>query len=148
MGPGRSLLGAVNLEREQRGAKKSNSVPEAWYRAFKRWKWKKRAEAWDEAEVERRRIEGEQDRLEERERRRDLLKGYRGKIARAIGALNPEDARWGEVTKAVETLAQESRAEYDDEPTQRLEHTGAKGGPIAIKEVIVERPNAPVDEGE
>src|SRR5262245_4447920 len=47
-GPSRSLLGAVNTERQQRGAKKTRSVPQAWATNAKCWRWRERAEAWDE----------------------------------------------------------------------------------------------------
>ncbi len=53
MGTERSLLGAVNLHRVKNSAKKGNSVPGAWEKAFNEWNWKKRAEAWDIAELER-----------------------------------------------------------------------------------------------
>ena len=43
----RSLLGCVNAERERRGAKRRNSVPGSWFRAFKCWHWAERTEAWD-----------------------------------------------------------------------------------------------------
>lgn len=130
MGPDRSLLGAVNLERVKKGQKKSNYIPGSWRGAAAKWNWKKRAEAWDASEIERRQEEDKQDRIEERKCRRDLLRDYRGKIAQAIQALAPDDARWGDVARAVETLTQESRAEYDDLPAQRLEHSGPGGGPI------------------
>jgi hypothetical protein len=49
MGYSRSLLGTVHLEEAQKSTgKRSISVPGAWLNAFKRWDWKKRAQAWDD----------------------------------------------------------------------------------------------------
>lgn len=48
MGPSRSLLGAANLEQVQKSSNPFNGTPGAWLDAFKQWKWKERAEAWDE----------------------------------------------------------------------------------------------------
>lgn len=49
MGPSRSLLGAVHQEEAQKSPKKpSDSTPGAWKDAANEWKWRERAEAWDE----------------------------------------------------------------------------------------------------
>jgi hypothetical protein len=49
MGPSRSLLGAENLEKDRKGQEKSDvSASGAWRKAANEWKWKERAEAWDE----------------------------------------------------------------------------------------------------
>jgi hypothetical protein len=47
-GPGRSLLGSVNAERLCRRAVKTHSIPHAWAEQARRWRWRERAEAWDE----------------------------------------------------------------------------------------------------
>jgi hypothetical protein len=49
-GSNRSLLGTVNAELTEKGRKKQTKVPGAWNRAFERWRWRERAEAWDELE--------------------------------------------------------------------------------------------------
>ena len=47
-GPERTLLGAVNRWRARAGkGGQTNSIPGAWSRNAKRWRWKARAEAWD-----------------------------------------------------------------------------------------------------
>lgn len=56
MGPARTKLGAVNLEKkreaekggEKRTFKPATSTPGAWEEASKAWDWKARAWAWDE----------------------------------------------------------------------------------------------------
>lgn len=50
MGTERTLLGAVRVHK---GGARCISVPGAWDRAFERWQWKKRAEAWDQHELDR-----------------------------------------------------------------------------------------------
>jgi len=47
-GPNRSLLSTLNAERQQRGAKKGKSLPQAWARSVHQWRWRERAQAWDE----------------------------------------------------------------------------------------------------
>lgn len=53
MGTERSLLGAVNSHRANRSEKRTISIPGAWTKAFERWDWKNRAEAWDQYERDR-----------------------------------------------------------------------------------------------
>lgn len=48
MGPGRSLLEAVNQERVKKGRERSNSLPGSWRRAAEAWAWRARADAWDQ----------------------------------------------------------------------------------------------------
>jgi len=79
MGTERSLLGAVNLHRVKNGAKKGNSVPGSWEEAFNDWNWKKRAEAWDIAELERIKQEDQKDADEWRVNRLKDAKAFRAK---------------------------------------------------------------------
>lgn len=52
-GPGRFLLSAQNEHRVKNGNKKYNSISGSWTNAHQKWNWKKRAEAYDLAEMER-----------------------------------------------------------------------------------------------
>ena len=47
-GPDRSLLAAVNAHRQARNKQQSRSVPQAWAKNARRWRWHDRAEAWDQ----------------------------------------------------------------------------------------------------
>ena len=49
-GPSRSLLGTVSAEKAEQGQKIPNGIPGAWSRAAGQWRWRERAEAWDEQE--------------------------------------------------------------------------------------------------
>lgn len=126
MDSGRSLLGCVNQEREQKGTKRQNTVPGAWSRAFEQWRWRERAEAWDEAEREREQQEYETERLEWRKRRRRLLQGFFGKLAQALDQFDPGRATLSQLTQAVKTVMDELRAEFDDLPTEK--HDVTTGG--------------------
>jgi len=55
-GPGRSVLGIVNKEREFRGKNKATSIPQSWGKAARQWRWRERAEDWDEAERKQARV--------------------------------------------------------------------------------------------
>lgn len=125
MGPGRSLLGCVNDDRDKKGQKRSNRIPGSWRRKAEEWRWKERAEAWDEAERERQEEEQERERLEWRRRRRQLLQGYFGELAKLLSRAFPEQATLGQVTGAVKVAVHELREEYDDLPTQRHEVKGS-----------------------
>jgi hypothetical protein len=49
-GPKRSLLATLNAERTENGLARKTRLPGAWNRAFEHWRWRQRAEAWDEQE--------------------------------------------------------------------------------------------------
>ena len=139
-GTDRSLRGAYQAWREQERpemSRVSNGVSEAWQRNAKRWDWKARAEAWDEAERVKRLKEEEAEGTKWRKRRRELLAAFYARTAQALqgletslvfdkdGALVARGPTMSQVTNAVRTAADQLRAEYDDEPTQKVEHSGA-----------------------
>lgn len=49
-GSSRSLLEAVNQWRDTKGRERTYNTPPSWRRAHDRWRWKERAEQWDEHE--------------------------------------------------------------------------------------------------
>jgi len=61
-------LGAVNQKRRQEQKSAATNVAEAWFRNAKKWKWRERAEAWDEHERQKRLVI-EQDEREKMVRR-------------------------------------------------------------------------------
>ena len=48
MGPGRSLLGAVNQEKADKGRERQTKAPGSWNRTCELWSWHARANAWDD----------------------------------------------------------------------------------------------------
>lgn len=119
-GAARSLLKLYNDERERKGQKRASSPPTAWREMARTWQWERRAEDWDEAERQRARAAAEQDRQQEREARLTLLRAGRSRLAQALAALDATKLKPIEVFRALSIILQESRAEYDDQPTQRV----------------------------
>jgi hypothetical protein len=96
-GPSRSLLHTVNAERAEKGKKRKTKVPGAWNQAFARWRWRQRAEAWDEQERHQARLAHAQAR-EEMNRRHVQVgqamqnKGLLALKSREPGELSPTHA--------------------------------------------------------
>jgi hypothetical protein len=76
MGPKRSILGCLNKELNKKGQKKTGDIPSAWRDASEAWKWRARAEAWDQYQSE----------LEEQEweARRKKLRDQEWEMAQAM----------------------------------------------------------------
>jgi hypothetical protein len=102
---------------EKGGTKRS--VAKSWELNARKWNWQERAEAWDEAERQRRHAEEEEERRKDRRERIRLLKAYRDKLERALQALEPESAKWAEVTAGLRMVNDELRSEYGDQPAQQ-----------------------------
>lgn len=123
-GPGRSLLKVYNDERVRKGPKRSDSTPPSWREAAKTWQWDARAEAWDAAqlaeETTRREAEIAKEREEARANRRAMLKAYGSRVAQGLQLFDPKKMTPADVSRGVDTYLDQSRAEYDDEPTQRI----------------------------
>ena len=83
-GASRSLLGAVNSDRQQNGKRTTRSVPQAWAKAAQQWRWRERAEAWDVHERRQARAAHAQQ-IEEMNRRH--VQEARGLQSAAIGRL-------------------------------------------------------------
>ena len=132
MGPKRSRLAVYNAERKKAQKSAVESPPGAWDKAATKWRWKERAEKWDEHLRQQDREAYEQERLDNRQRRRDILIAYQGVLVKAMAKLDPEDARWNEITAGIKMVAQELRAEYDDEPTRRSEIIGKSEGQESV----------------
>ena len=47
LGPGRTVIGANNQEREKKGKPKQVNTPGSWSKAATQWRWYERANAWD-----------------------------------------------------------------------------------------------------
>lgn len=122
MGPARTLLGCINLDRAKVGKARINYISGAWTRNSRQWKWIERAEEWDESEREKAREELEAERDEWRKRRRQLLRAFYGQVGAAMREYSPEaEVSLGTLTHAVRTVVQELRSEYDELPTVRTE---------------------------
>jgi len=87
MGPKRSLLGAYNAERAEQGGSKRDSTPKSWDNACRDWQWRKRAEAWD-LEQQQRRFAEDVERYERmRQRHASLGRGMQTAATHGLGHL-------------------------------------------------------------
>ena len=120
----------------------------AWYRAWatNHHNWKSRTEAWDCHLDDIERAAMEQERVEWRKDRRSLLKDFLSSVTTAMEKFDPENVSTGQLTRAVEMIVQEMRAEMDDLPTEKQQITGAGGGPIQITTVEVIKDYGPVSD--
>jgi DNA repair ATPase RecN len=81
-----------NAEREK--ARKGATIPSAWNDAAERWQWRARAEAWDMAELERRRAEEEELYRKGLDRHRDnALKLSQVALNNAVRVLQATDKK-------------------------------------------------------
>lgn len=94
-GPQRSLLGTYKGEGAEKGREGQNQkTPRTWNEAAEQWQWRVRAEAWDMAELERRRDDEEARYRESLDRHRDnALKLSQVALANAVRVLQATDKR-------------------------------------------------------
>ena len=117
-GPGRHLL---PLYRRIRNRPKAREAGGSWKRALVKYEWKKRALAWDEAEIlKAREVEAEQRKADKAQRIK-LLQAYRGKITQAMALLNPMQARWRDVTDGLFMVVEQLRKEFGDDVADALQ---------------------------
>jgi hypothetical protein len=92
-GPGRSMLGLYQRERERKGAKgsdqkKPRSVPESWSKAAKAWRWQDRCAAFDCHRQQIAREESDRQFIKEIQRHRaNAVAVARAKIAILVDSL-------------------------------------------------------------
>jgi hypothetical protein len=130
-GPSRSLLGAVNIERQQDDKPATRSVPQAWANAAKKWRWRERAEAWDVHERRQARVAHAQQ-IEEMNRRH--VQEARGLQSLAIGYLksgNQEQLTPSQVLRIIVDAAKlERTALGEPESIEEQRLTGAGSGAV------------------
>lgn len=116
--------------------------------ASKRWRdwssnfsWVRRAAAYDSHLDDLSRAKYEKEKLQARAERHQLIRLAKSKLPSALEALTGKDPVTGKVTNKLKPneiinlmrlVLQEERAEFDDEPTQRHEHSGPEGGVIQV----------------
>jgi hypothetical protein len=105
LGPGRSILAVFNQWRLAKSRKVARNFPKSWRRAADLWRWRERAEAWDEHIRKRAASEAESERL------RILSSGYAlqhkrievlDELAKLLHEeLNTDDKRWVPDVKSI-----------------------------------------------
>ena len=132
-GPSRSLLGTLNAERQQRGANKGKSVPQAWARNAKRWRWRERAEAWDEHQRRQARLAHAQGIEEMNQRHIQEAKALQSIAIQRVKALAAEQLSAAEVLRyCIESAKLERTARGEPETIAEQRLTGKDGGAVAF----------------
>ncbi len=94
-----------------------------WYAAAKTWQWASRAAAYDQQQRDLEKAEWESKRKKARERRLQLLDAYSMPLIQAMAQFDPKAAKPGDLGKLFEIFMEQSRLEYDDLPTSRVDVT-------------------------
>lgn len=123
--PGERSIDAAYRAIKARQKRDGKRAPGNWAKWSVRFNWVKRALAYDEYRAEQDRIAYEQERRQDKQERIRLLKAYRRRLETALAALDPQAAEWRDVTAGLKVVIDELRSEYDDNPTQRVELSGA-----------------------
>ncbi len=90
-GPARSLLGTFNAQRADKGMPHRGCVPGAWAEAARRWRWRERADAWDEEERRQSRAAHAAKTREMHERHAQEARGLQAKAIERLRGLRPEE---------------------------------------------------------
>jgi hypothetical protein len=130
-GPSRSLLGTVNAELVEEGRKRQAKVPGAWNRAAIQWRWRERAEAWDELERQKAR-ETRSKEIEEMNRRHiQESKALQQKAVQRLQSLKPEELSVFELLRFLLDAAKlERTAHGEPEKVEERRVTGKDGNAV------------------
>lgn len=91
LGPNRTIVAIYNDERAKKGKSKLYTFPPAWQKYAAEWRWRERAEAWDEAQ---RALARKEEEGQLRERRRAWIaqaQAVQGKAVERLLTLVAED---------------------------------------------------------
>lgn len=130
MGPDRTVQETYNLWRQSKGRPVRGQTSGSWSSAASRFRWKERAEAWDEVEREgarRKRQEDVDDLFENIERN---TRGFYAKLTRAMAALDPATIPIGLLIPQFLAIVTKLESIYGRVSTQRVEVTGKDGAPL------------------
>jgi hypothetical protein len=98
-GPNRTLLGTVNTEQANRGKQRQTSIPGAWSRAAAHWRWRQRAEAWDEHERQKAREAHAKAIVEMNERHIQVGQAMQAKAVQRLKSLELDDLSASDVAR-------------------------------------------------
>ena len=128
LGPTRTVVDAWRSEGKKGHAQRPHH---RWYDVATAWHWDARATAYDEyidtqrliarqEEIRLQREAAAQAREDARQQRRKILELFYDKLSTALEKYITEGASLTEITKATQVLVEQSRAEFNDLPTQRF----------------------------
>jgi hypothetical protein len=130
-GPSRSLLGMVNAEKAEKGKRRQVWIPGAWSRAAAHWRWRERAEAWDDHERQRARLAHAKE-VEEMNRRH-IQEGQALQSKGIQGLKNLEPDKLSDALRCiVDGTKLERTARGEPETIEERRLTGKSGGAITF----------------
>jgi hypothetical protein len=132
MGPDRSVLEIYNRWRERNGKIRTNTQPKSWSVKCTEYKWRARAEAWDESEREEFRQLRDKEAKQFKELHIQALRAAYAKLGTRLQALDPDELDADKVSGQLIAIGKELRALYGIDVTQKVELSGPEGKPIAI----------------
>ena len=121
----------------------TESITPGYFRAWAaKNEWVARARAYDAYLDEQVRVRFEADRLKQREQRQNVVRALVGQLARTMQAYSGKDAvlapsEINALAAAAAKVLNESRAEFNDLPTQRQEVTGKDGAPVKTEVHVI-----------
>jgi hypothetical protein len=126
-------LGTLNGELSDKGLIRKTKVPGAWNRAFAHWRWRERAEAWDEHERRKAQAARVKD-IEEMNRRHiQEAQALQNKALQRLKALDLDDLSATDVLRYfVEATRLERTARGEPETIEERRLTGKGGGTVVF----------------
>ncbi len=125
---GRSINRAYTLWRRDQGMLDEGiKVSGHWRQVAATWRWADRARAYDDYMHALEEEEEIQERRQWRKWRRAVLRAFAAKIHQALKEYEPKKVTLGELTKAIQVVLEQLRAEYQEVPPQRVELYGDIG---------------------
>jgi hypothetical protein len=132
-GPSRSLLGGVNADRLARGGSRSRSVPQAWAKNAKRWRWRERAQAWDQAQRQEARLARARDIEEMNRRHLHEAQALQSKAFQRLKVLELDRLSPADVLRfCIESAKLERTIMGEPEVIEEKRLTGNGGGPVTF----------------
>jgi hypothetical protein len=124
LGSGRSIRKLFLRYKQERGLH-AKAVPGRWYAVARRWQWRERAEAWDQAEREMLREQERERRVQSHQRRMDMIDVLLVAVFRALKRADLDALDCGEAREWLPTmrmmfkdLLNAQRAEMELSPDQ------------------------------
>jgi hypothetical protein len=123
----------VNTEQAKQGKPRQTGIPGAWSRAFVRWRWRQRAEAWDDRERQKAREAHARDIAEMNARHVQEAKALQAKAIERLKCLELDDLSAADVIRYfVEATKLERTANGEPEAIEERRLTGKGGGPMSF----------------
>jgi hypothetical protein len=126
-------LGSWAAEQAGQSRKKRCKLPGAWNQAAARWRWRQRAESWDEHERQKAREAHAQAIEEMNQRHIQEAQALQAKAVQRLSALELDDLSASDTVRyLVEATRLERTARGEPESIEERRLTGKGGGPIGF----------------